>query len=212
MTAELSPRIYVASLSDYNNGVLHGAWIDAEQDAEDIAAEVAEMLRGSKYPNVTAHCPVCAEGEVVTYHNQDTGDTRVAVCPTCNGSAHVPSAEEWAIHDFDDFGGIAIGESESFETVAAIATGLAEHGPAWAAYVDYQGGLEWADDFGDDYQGEWDSEQAYAENLLDDIGELKDDSLASRYFDYEAFTRDLFMSDYHSVRADGGNVYVFRRS
>jgi hypothetical protein len=30
------PRIYVASLSDYNNGVLHGRWIDASSDPEDM--------------------------------------------------------------------------------------------------------------------------------------------------------------------------------
>lgn len=39
-----SPRIYVASLSDYNNGRLHGAWIDADQDADAIRAEIAAML------------------------------------------------------------------------------------------------------------------------------------------------------------------------
>lgn len=45
-----SPRIYVASLSDYNNGILHGAWIEAAQDAEDIKAAVDEMLRSSSSP------------------------------------------------------------------------------------------------------------------------------------------------------------------
>ena len=28
------PRIYVASLSDYNNGTLHGMWIEAVTDPE----------------------------------------------------------------------------------------------------------------------------------------------------------------------------------
>jgi antirestriction protein len=41
------PRIYVASLSDYNAGHLHGAWIDADQDPEDIASDIAAMLRRS---------------------------------------------------------------------------------------------------------------------------------------------------------------------
>ncbi|MCZ4119055.1 antirestriction protein ArdA [Streptomyces sp. H39-S7] len=42
-----TPRIYVASLSDYNNGVLHGAWIDADQEPDQIYAEVAAMLATS---------------------------------------------------------------------------------------------------------------------------------------------------------------------
>lgn len=43
------PRIYVASLSDYNNGRLHGAWIDAYQDFESIGDEIGEMLANSRY-------------------------------------------------------------------------------------------------------------------------------------------------------------------
>jgi antirestriction protein len=42
-----TPRIYVASLSDYNAGRLHGVWIDADQDVEDIRAEISDMLSES---------------------------------------------------------------------------------------------------------------------------------------------------------------------
>lgn len=41
---EIRPRIYVASLSDYNAGRLHGTWIDATQDPEDINEAVQRML------------------------------------------------------------------------------------------------------------------------------------------------------------------------
>lgn len=42
-----NPRIYVACLAAYNNGYLHGAWIDADQDADDIRDEIAAMLARS---------------------------------------------------------------------------------------------------------------------------------------------------------------------
>ena len=43
-----TPRIYVASLSDYNNGILHGVWIDVSgKDAEDIQGEIYTMLEAS---------------------------------------------------------------------------------------------------------------------------------------------------------------------
>ncbi|UFQ16444.1 MULTISPECIES: antirestriction protein ArdA [Streptomyces] len=42
-----TPAIYVASLADYTAGRLHGAWIDADQDADDIRAEIADMLAAS---------------------------------------------------------------------------------------------------------------------------------------------------------------------
>jgi antirestriction protein len=41
------PRIWVASLSDYNNGSLHGAWIDAAQDEADLQAGITAMLAAS---------------------------------------------------------------------------------------------------------------------------------------------------------------------
>jgi len=45
------PRIYVACLAAYNNGHLHGRWIDAAQDAEDIQSEISEMLSTSPIPH-----------------------------------------------------------------------------------------------------------------------------------------------------------------
>lgn len=43
-----TPRIYVASLADYNAGRLHGRWIAAAQPAEDIHAAIQEMLSESR--------------------------------------------------------------------------------------------------------------------------------------------------------------------
>lgn len=44
------PRIYVASLADYNAGRLHGRWIDADQPAEAVHDEIAKMLAESEEP------------------------------------------------------------------------------------------------------------------------------------------------------------------
>lgn len=46
----VTPRIYAASLSDYNAGRLHGAWIDADQPVEDLAQALAAMLATSPIP------------------------------------------------------------------------------------------------------------------------------------------------------------------
>jgi antirestriction protein len=43
-----NPRIYVASLADYNAGNLLGKWIDANQSAEEIREEITAMLATSK--------------------------------------------------------------------------------------------------------------------------------------------------------------------
>lgn len=40
-------RIYVADLAAYNNGKLHGVWIDATLDMNDIQEAVSKMFKSS---------------------------------------------------------------------------------------------------------------------------------------------------------------------
>ena len=44
------PKIYVASLSDYNDGRLHGAWLSAAVGHEELAEGVQAMLAASPTP------------------------------------------------------------------------------------------------------------------------------------------------------------------
>lgn len=44
---QITPRIYVASLADYNAGKLLGCWIDADQSADEIRRHIEEMLAKS---------------------------------------------------------------------------------------------------------------------------------------------------------------------
>lgn len=45
-----NPRIYVACLAAYNNGRLHGEWIDADQPADELHEAVQQMLAESPEP------------------------------------------------------------------------------------------------------------------------------------------------------------------
>lgn len=76
--------------------------------------------------------------------------------------------------------------------------------------VEGTGKLPSLPDFEDAYCGEWGSFREYAEQLADDI-DLTDGGPeeAQRYFDWEAWTRDLKF-DYTVADAPGGSVYVFR--
>ena len=44
------PRIYIASLSDYNAGRLHGVWLSAAQEPEELGEAVQAMLAASPEP------------------------------------------------------------------------------------------------------------------------------------------------------------------
>lgn len=45
MSADI--QIYVACLAAYNNGILHGRWIDATQDIDDLQNEINQILESS---------------------------------------------------------------------------------------------------------------------------------------------------------------------
>jgi antirestriction protein len=56
MTDEISGiKIYVACLAAYNNGFLHGRWIDATQGEQHIWHGIREMLKASPVPDAEEH-------------------------------------------------------------------------------------------------------------------------------------------------------------
>ncbi len=93
--ARVTPRIYVASLSDYYAGRLHGAWIDATQDYDDVIDGVHEMLANSSEPIAEEYAIHDYEGfgpvRIDEYENLET------VCGLAAGIAqHGPAFAGWA--------------------------------------------------------------------------------------------------------------------
>jgi hypothetical protein len=76
---------------------------------------------------------------------------------------------------------------------------------AVAAFIDSRGNYD-LEGFRDSYQDHYDSEEAFAEQLIEDCGLLADAPVQLvHYFDMASFARDLFMCDYNM---DDGS-YVF---
>jgi len=122
-----------------------------------------------------------------------------------------PSAEEWAIHDYENFRGIEIGESTATKTIVAIAELLREHESAGAIAYEHFGDLEQAQKaLTDQYYGEWSSLADWAEDYFEDSGELEKVPEALRsYIDFKRWADDLEMSgEIFSVEADG-RVHIF---
>ena len=59
------PWIYVACLASYNNGFLHGAWIYAAQDYENIIDEIGDMLK--KSPVIALYGEIAEEWAIHDY-------------------------------------------------------------------------------------------------------------------------------------------------
>lgn len=115
--------------------------------------------------------------------------------------------DEWAIHDFEGFEGIRIGEHESLETVVALAEAVEEHGAAFAAYWenfwnvsdDVEGAVK---AFLEDYQGAFQNLEDYAEQTLEDTGGLDGVPEHLRnYIDFASFGRDMEL---------GGDIWTHR--
>lgn len=144
--------------------------------------------------------------------DQPVEDIRTAVDDMLASSPE-PGAEEFAIHDYEGFGPLHLGEWESLERVSAIARGIAEHGEAFAAWLSYDPSRDPADHtaFEDAYLGEWDSLKAYAEDYADSSGL---DDLAERAgspyirVDIDALERDLDIELY-IVETGRYTVYIF---
>ena len=76
------------------------------------------------------------------------------------------------------------------------------------AVDDYMEFADELDNFEEAYCGEWDSEEDFARHIVEECWDIERTmGDLSRYFDYEAFGRDLFMYDYNM----GANNHVFRR-
>lgn len=211
------PRIYVACLASYNAGELHGVWIDADQDPDDVWNEIRAMLRASRHPNVEVTCPDC-EGESApgTAPDVDGADALVETCATCKGRGKVPSAEEHAIHDHEGFEGIEIGEYESIAKVCALAQRLADtDGEAFAAWwkngsADEEDPDSWEDAFREAYRGTWRSVEDYAEQLIEDCYDLRSvPDFIKHHIDYEGIARDLELGGDIWTTPGGDGVFVF---
>ena len=124
-----------------------------------------------------------------------------------------PGAEEWAIHDYEGFGKAKIGEYTDTATVARVAALIAEHGEVFAALLSGYCGedLDHAETLmTEGYRGEWSSLEAYAEDFLDDTGAFENvpDDIR-RYFDFEAYARDMECNGEVFTIEIGSAVHVF---
>ncbi|MEA5521387.1 antirestriction protein ArdA [Limnoraphis robusta] len=120
-------------------------------------------------------------------------------------------AEEWAIHDFENWHGIELNEYESLEKIAELAALVSKHGKPFALFYTYHWGNITADEFLEKYQGEFESEEDFVRVRYEDDGtlqRLKDIGFLEAYIDFQAIARDWFCGSYFSIQ-EGGKNHIF---
>lgn len=96
-------------------------------------------------------------------------------------------------------------DRETFDKIQEFAQLGDEEREAYEAFINYygEGTIE---EFRERYEGHWDTDEEFADYLLSSLYDIeKTMGDLARFFDYSAFARELFMTDY--VWEDG---YVFR--
>lgn len=163
-------RIYVADLAAYNNGRLHGVWINVCDDLDTIKTQINEMLATSP------------EG----------------------------FSEEYAIHDYEGFGGYTLSEYEGIDAAHDIACFIAEYPDFGGELLNHFGG-----DLNDartaaeeNYCGCYKSLANYAQELTEETTQIPE-SIAY-YIDYERMGRDMDLNgDVFTIEAGYETVHIF---
>lgn len=188
-TSTTTPRIYVASLSDYNAGVLHGRWIDADQDADDIAAEVRAMLAASP---AFASFPEGGPAEEWAIHDYE-------------------GFEGWRLSEWESFETVATVGRALAEANDPEALGV------WLEYSELDP-AEAVESFEDCYRGTFDSLRAWAEEWFEETTSATEREAASEWpyycidWDHAAEALRLEMSanaGWMTVDKGYGALYVF---
>lgn len=121
----------------------------------------------------------------------------------------VAGAEEWAVHGYKNMADM--GEYPTLDAIAKIGALIAKHGKIvcglWADCADAD---EVERKLDDDFHGVYETKLDYVYQLVDDLGYLTNlPDYMSRYFDYDAFLRDIELSGDVTFYNINGEVFVF---
>ena len=157
-------KVYVGTYAKYNNGSLSGAWLDLSDYSD--KEEFYEACR-----------ELHKDEEDAEYMFQDWENVPEGLIDESWISENFFALRD-AVEDLSDT------EQEAFFV--------------WCNYKSHDLGEEDADDlvrdFRDEYQGEYDDEEDFAYEIVEECYDLPE--FAKTYFDYKQFARDLFMCDY----------------
>jgi antirestriction protein len=162
----MEAKLYVGTYGKYNAGRLHGKWLDLTK-----YSDKEEFMEGCKKLHNTERDP--------EYMFQDKAGVLYKMPKYWLNESHI--------------------SDEVFEFMEAFAEDE-EKGEAflsWVKNAGYKGDFSYLiTKFEEAYEGKYDSEKTYTEHLVDETGILEKMGELSYYFDYEAYVRDLFITDY----------------
>ncbi|MEE9354832.1 MAG: antirestriction protein ArdA [Methylococcaceae bacterium] len=124
-------------------------------------------------------------------------------------SSPISDAEEYAIHDYENFDGVTINEYDSFARVVEIAEFLGNcSGFGGKLLENYGGDIEDAESALERYNGEYESLADFAEELTASTTQIPES--LKYYIDYKSMARDMEMNgDVFSIETGYKEIHVF---
>ena len=121
-----------------------------------------------------------------------------------------PDAEEWAVHDFENFQGANLSEYASFETVCVLAEFVTERGRLGAkVYRHFGDDLSQARAAFDEYAGEFQSLGDFAATLHEEGG-TEIPAALEYYIDWQDMGRDMELNgDVFTIETGFDQLHVF---
>lgn len=148
------------------------------------------------------------DGKWLDLEDYENGEEFVEACRELHADEQEP---EFMYQDWDEIPEGLIHESYlspqiwDFVRISKECGKDTDRQEALRTFIDYFG-VEEIDKFDEKYCGKYDSEAAYAEEIVNECYSEELSDFAKMYFDYEKYARDLFVTDYLYE-----NGYVFRR-
>jgi antirestriction protein len=139
----------------------------------------------------------------------DADDVRTTISTMLKASP-VAGAEEYAIHDYEDFGGVEIAEYAGIERVVEIAAFLRARGRLGALMLEHVGGEVDAAEraLDDQYRGVFSSLADCFEALTEETMTVPE--ALRNYIDYEAMGRDAALNgEVFTLETSHDEVHVF---
>jgi antirestriction protein len=121
-----------------------------------------------------------------------------------------PGAEEHAIHDYENWGGIELHEYESLDRVWELGQAIVEHDDSSAVIAAIENWpSEWQQAL-EEYAGVYERPGDYAEEFVEETGDLKAMGQLAGYIDWERYERDMELNGDITVVVSNGKRHVFR--
>jgi len=121
-----------------------------------------------------------------------------------------PDAEEYAIHDYEGFGGYSVSEYEGLESVHNVAVFIEEHGSIAGELLSHFGdNIEDATKaIEENYAGVYKSLADYAEELTEQTSDIPEH--LAFYIDYARMGRDMELNgDVYTIETSFDEIHVF---